>query len=561
MEFMLIPEVKKLTVLPGFLEKKEIAISGSIEDVRLSHALLKLPQAEQGTPVQIKLTGEEGEGYRLKISTNAIAIEAGSAAGAFYAIQTLRQLYKMNDIPCLEIEDKPDFPYRGFYHDVTRGQIPKVETIKKLIDDMAYYKLNSLQLYVEHVFPFKETQGLMESCGYLTGQELREIGDYCRENFIDFIPSLSTFGHMYDTLEQPQYRHLRVLKDYEAEPNFWHARMAHHTINPLQEESLSLVKSMIDQYMPHFDSEWFNICCDETFDLKTLEGQDVGKVYVEFVQKIIDHVRGSGKKVMMWADILLQHPEVIELLPEETMFLNWYYNPIPDQMTEKVSRFAQSGRKQIVCPGTWTWHRLCENVADEECNIVGMIDEGWKNGAVGVLNTNWGDWGNPCSLALGMYGMVLGAAKSWNVTTNPGDSFYHKVNALLYGSSWGMMTLIKLSKLHDAISWQAIADHHFCGEDSKYVLPSRQTLEKVQQEYLDFSWKVSSNEPWEQDDYRQEMILAAGGVCALAQKAAKLGGFEVSQYVDTEEWLKQYRSAWLEKNKESELRNIEPLFS
>ena len=560
MELMLIPEVKELSVLPVFLQNKKIAVPEELPDLRLRSALLKLPQDPAGTPVHITVTGGEGEGYRLCVHADVIDITAETASGAFYGIQTLRQLFKMAKVPCVEIKDSPDFPYRGFYHDVTRGQIPKVETIKKLIDDMAYYKLNSLQLYVEHVFPFEETKDLAESCGCLTGDELREIGDYCRENFIDFIPSLSTFGHMYDTLEQPQYRHLRVLKDYVAEPNFWYARMAHHTIDPLQQESFELVKSLIDQYMPYFDSEWFNICCDETFDLKTLENQDVGKVYVEFVKKIIDHVRGSGKKVMMWADILLEHPEVIGDLPEETMFLNWYYNPIPEQMSDKVSRFAQSGRKQIVCPGTWTWHRLCENVADEECNITGMIDLGWKHGAVGVLNTNWGDWGNPCSLALGMYGMVLGAAKSWNVATNPGESFYNKVNALLYGSRWGMPTLIKLSKLHDAISWKAIADHYFCGENSKYELPTRQMVEKVQQEYLTILWKVS-NEEWEQDDYRKEILLAAGGVCALAQLAAKLGGFKVSQYVDTEEWLKQYRAAWLSKNKESELRNIEALFS
>ena len=55
-------------------------------------------------------------------------------------------------VPCLHIKDKPDFKYRGFYQDVTRGKIPTVDTIKKLIDTMAYYKLNSLQLYVEHVF-------------------------------------------------------------------------------------------------------------------------------------------------------------------------------------------------------------------------------------------------------------------------------------------------------------------------------------------------------------------------------------------------------------------------
>ena len=66
------------------------------------------------------------------------------------------------------IEDEPDFKYRGFYHDITRGKIPKVETIKRLIDNMAYYKLNSLQLYVEHTYEFKEFSDDIERTGYMT---------------------------------------------------------------------------------------------------------------------------------------------------------------------------------------------------------------------------------------------------------------------------------------------------------------------------------------------------------------------------------------------------------
>ena len=256
----LIPEVKSLELSDGFLKKKGIFFNDKEMDGRLFAALKTLPCSEEGTPLDIEITGENGESYELYIGEEHIQIRAGGNPGAFYAIQTLRQLFKEDQVPCLYIKDWPDFSHRGFYHDVTRGRIQTVETIKRLIDDMAYYKLNSLQLYVEHVFEFEETKDLWKSFGYLTKDEIREIDDYCRENFIDFIPSLSTFGHLYDLLEQPKYKHLQVLKDFETIPNFWHARMRHHTIDPLNPESFPVVKSLIDQYAPHFTSDYFNIC-------------------------------------------------------------------------------------------------------------------------------------------------------------------------------------------------------------------------------------------------------------------------------------------------------------
>jgi hypothetical protein len=98
----------------------------------------------------------------------------------------------------------------------------------------------------------------------------------------------------------------------------------------------------------------------------------------------------------MWADILLEHPETIEELADDICFLNWNYDAEPSE--EKIVQLAKKGRKQIVCPGTTTWNRFCENVAVEESNISLMAEYGYKHGAIGMLNTNWGDWGNPCSI-------------------------------------------------------------------------------------------------------------------------------------------------------------------
>jgi len=555
----LIPQVKELAFTGGSLAYKSVDLRGLACDERILAALEKLPVSADGVPVCVQVGTEGGEGYALSVRTDGIRITAGSAAGAFYAVQTLRQIFAHEVVPCLEIRDEPDFAYRGFYHDVTRGKVPNCETLEQLVERMAYFKLNSLQLYVEHVYEFREYRDIIDKTGYMTKEELLRIGECCRQNFVEFIPSLSTFGHLYELLQQEQYRHLRVLKDYEDEPNFWSARMHHHTIDPLQPQSFEVIKSLIDQYEPLFESEVFNICCDETFDLKVLEGteHDPGKVYVDFVKKIIAHLRGKGKKIMMWADILLKHPEVIEELPEDTCFLNWCYRAQP--VEEDIQRFAALNRRQIVCPGTTTWNRLCERFEKEEPNICLMAEYGKKYGAEGVLNTNWGDWGNPCSLELAMYGMVLGAEKSWSVGTAVDADFYDAVSFLLYGREKAVELLQELVELHNRVNWCSLLMASF-GTPREDVPILRGEIADLQEAYLSFVQKLSG-EVWEKDEYRQEMMLCAEGVCVIAELGARLEqGWSGQRLTDTGKWLRKYREKWLEKNKESELSLLEAAF-
>ncbi len=558
----LIPSVKALEQKPGFLGKKAIFFAPGVYDNRLCKALEKLPVDPAGTPLTIAISGTDGDGYSLRIDENAIAIEAESPAGAFYAIQTLRQIFRSQQVPCLYIQDKPDFAYRGFYHDVTRGKVPTLESVKELIDLMAYYKLNSLQLYVEHACELAEYGDLIQSTGYLTKDEMKEIDRYCQENFIEFIPSLSTFGHLYELLEREEYKHLRVLKDY-SDPNFWRGRMRHHTIDPREPESIEVIKSLIDQYIPLFTSDTFNICCDETFDLKQLaeDGYDVGKLYCDFVKQIIDHVKSRGKKVMMWGDILLQYPEQISALPEDTCFLNWFYRLNPPE--ENVIRFAQSGKRQIVCPGTTTWNRFCEGVDVEENNICLMAEYGYKHGADGVLNTNWGDWGNPCSVELAMYGLVLGAEKSWSVSTPASDEFRAKVNELLYENERGVQYLTELSRLHDRVKWVPLCIHYFhkrYNSEPNLLPVIEEDIQNIQKDYLSFVERLSAEADFA-PEYRAEMLAAAEGICLMAELYAKDQQKDLVRVTDAKHFLKGFRDLWVRKNKESELRNLEEMFS
>ena len=92
------------------------------------------------------------EEYTLYITPENIIIKAKDGAGAFYAVQTLKQLIPVQayetpidlekiSLPTMTINDAPHFPYRGFMLDCSR-HFWSVETIKEVLDILAMHKMN-----------------------------------------------------------------------------------------------------------------------------------------------------------------------------------------------------------------------------------------------------------------------------------------------------------------------------------------------------------------------------------------------------------------------------------
>src|SRR5688572_21406902 len=88
------------------------------------------------------------ESYALDIAPDRILLRAGDDAGMFYARQTLAQIRRQSPdrLPCLRIEDWPDFAHRGVMLDVSRDKVPTMRTLFELVDLFAHLKLNQLQL-------------------------------------------------------------------------------------------------------------------------------------------------------------------------------------------------------------------------------------------------------------------------------------------------------------------------------------------------------------------------------------------------------------------------------
>lgn len=107
---------------------------------------------------------------------------------------------------------------------------------------MSLYKLNQLQLYVEHTYLFRDFSEMWRDQTPITAEEIRELDSYCRERHIELVPSLASFGHLCTLLSTKTYGDLCEMEDSWKEPfSFWN-RMRYHTINVSDGRSLPLIK-------------------------------------------------------------------------------------------------------------------------------------------------------------------------------------------------------------------------------------------------------------------------------------------------------------------------------
>jgi len=404
----------------------------------------------------------EEQSYTLTVKRGRITLYAESPAGLFYAVQTLRQLVRPRGqyLPDLAIRDWPSLPYRGLMLDISRRKVPTLATLKHLVEELCHFKLNVLQLYTEHTFQFPCHPKIGAGCGSLSSEDVMELDAFCRQRHVELMPNLQSFGHARNTLTLPQYQHL-------AESDMlW-------TLSPAFEETYTLLDELYADMLPSFTSATFNVDCDETYDLgkgasKALCDEiGVERVYLNHILRVRELAARHGRRIQVWGDILLHHPELIGEVPDDVTLLDWHYAPADEYPTVKT--FAQAGRRFWVCPGVGSWNSIFPRLYGANVNIRNFVRDGvaagvegpvlspWSSGTVpctcrtgqvpngpvrcprmeggaeGILNTDWGDCGHYQHLGLNWYGYVFGAAQGWTGGTTSDKDFDAAFGPLFFG--------------------------------------------------------------------------------------------------------------------------------
>lgn len=380
------------------------------------------------------------EGYLLSKSDSCIHVISKTTKGLLYGIQSAKQLVRGGYAPSVALADWPDYPQRIFFDDISRGPISNVTYIKKQIRNLSELKYNAFTFYIEHVIQPLSYPDFAPENGKLTMDDVKEICSYAREYQMEIIGSFQCFGHFEKILSLEKYAPLGDTPSMIA---------------PLKPQAQAFLKSVIEELADTFSSDYFNINCDETWDLENGKSKEyvrrVGadKFYADHIRFLYDVLKAKNKKVMMWGDIIMKYPHLLSELPKDITYLSWNYSGT--NYDAWINPFKENRSCYLVCPGILNSNRLFPDLNMTRENMQ-FITDGYRAGAQGVLYTSWDDSAFH-SFASIMYGVALASEYSWNASRNvDADDFEGRYCMVRFGSEDTMFVqalneLMKFAKL------------------------------------------------------------------------------------------------------------------
>jgi hexosaminidase len=346
-----------LTLKEKFKPKVYNPKTGEIEKADNSITIYQAPKRA--------LADYDSAHYALSSTKKGIAIYCQKPVSAFYAIQTLIQIFQDNldsgkrTIPDFAMNDYPRFPYRGMHLDVCRHYFP-ISFVKKYIDYLAAYKFNTFHWHLTDDqgwrieikkypdltkiggwrngtiigrYPGKGSDNKPYG-GFYTQAEIKEVVQYAKERYIDVIPEIEMPGHSSAAIAAYPW-----LSCFPAKPTEIPAKMISQKsmdeqkagrIKLVQEtwgvfddvfcagkdSTFKFLENVIDEVITLFPSKYFHLGGDESPKthwkicpacqkrIKDNNLKDEHELQSWFVQRIEKYLNSKGKTMIGWDEIL-----------------------------------------------------------------------------------------------------------------------------------------------------------------------------------------------------------------------------------------------------------------
>jgi len=351
--------------------------------------------APAGTPaISIRLDSTLArlgdEGYRLDVSRSRVAIRAYRAAGAFYGIETLRQLlppaiFRQAEmagvawsVPGIAIEDLPRFAWRGVHLDVARHFMPK-EFVKKLIDLAALHKLNRFHWHLTDdqgwrleikQYPRLTQVGAWRPQtiigrpdrdstkwrfdgqphgGFYTQDDVREIVAYARARFVTIVPEIEMPGHSQAAIAA--YPELGNRGD--TLPVWMGWGVDENILNP-GDATVRFYQNVLTEVMALFPGRWIHIGGDEApktqwkasplaqTRIRELGLKDEDELQSWFTHRMDEFLTAHGRTLVGWDEILQGG------LAPNAVVMSW-------RGVDGGIAAAQAGHDVVMAPGSHTY--------------------------------------------------------------------------------------------------------------------------------------------------------------------------------------------------------------
>ncbi|MBO4826066.1 MAG: beta-N-acetylhexosaminidase [Prevotella sp.] len=341
------------------------------------------------------------EGYVLNVDKRTVSISGGSAAGVFYAVQTLRKSIPLPSaflapderhqvlsttfqplntsglstvqpstpstilFPAVRITDAPRFGWRGMHLDCSRHFF-SVDFVKKYIDLLALHNMNVFHWHLTDdqgwrieikSWPRLVEVGSMRSGtviginsdlddhtphgGYYTQQQARDIVEYARQRHITVVPEIDMPGHMVAALAS--YPELGCTGGPYEVGHYWGVyKDVLCVANP---KVYQFVEDVLTEIMQVFPSEVIHIGGDET---PTDRWKVCPKCQAQklpqgvtlqgyFTQRVFDFLTSHHRRALGWDELLENNA------PQNTMIMSW-------RGSQPGALAAQQGHDVVMTP-------------------------------------------------------------------------------------------------------------------------------------------------------------------------------------------------------------------
>jgi hypothetical protein len=355
------------------------------------------------------------EGYRLTIPVGgSVRIEAADEAGAYYAQRSLDQLHRRapeGRLPVGEIEDWPDLPVRGVMLDVSRCKVPELEILQDLVDRLATWKVNHLELYLEHTFAYAGHEEVWAEADPYDAGDLQRLGAYCADRHVELVANQNSLGHMERWLLHEKYAPLGIARGVQKGP--FGLALAPSTLDPASPAAFNLVEELLATITGSLPASRVHVGLDEPWDLPSARSPEW--------RLWLDRLRAmpalAGRELLVWGDMLSAHPDLLEQWPAGVTVCEWGYEA-NHPFGARTGRLAACGVPHWVSPGTSSWMSIVGRTTNAIENCRTAVEAGLQNGAGGVLVTDWGDWGHLQPLVVADPGFAAAASMAWCFETN-----------------------------------------------------------------------------------------------------------------------------------------------
>lgn len=315
------------------------------------------------------------EGYQLEIDEAGVRLTAKTETGLFYGKQTLLQLLTPNGLPYVKINDHPRFPYRGLHLDVSRHFFNK-EEVKKLMNVMSYYKLNTLHLHLTDAGGWRlqidKYPKLTQEGAFRTQSDWREWWDngkdrqYLKEGTEGAYGGYYTKDDIRDMLAYAAEKHITIIPEIEfpahsdevfvAYPELCCAGKSHTSGdfcigNP---KTFEFMENVLTEVIELFPSEYIHIGGDEAGKntwktcpkcqalMKKEKLANVDELQSYMIRKAEEFLNSKGRRLIGWDEILEGG-----LAPEATV-MSW-------RGEAAGFKSARMGHDVIMTPGSYMY--------------------------------------------------------------------------------------------------------------------------------------------------------------------------------------------------------------